>query len=263
MKKQLFLSVLAIGFAGIGANAQFVEKADIGGDDYANSVAAGQNGTHYVAGSTSASGGGGYDAYVSKLDTNGTVLWTKQYGGTGTDYGRDIIATADGNYLLVGQTRGTTSTDILAVKIAPDGTVLWANAYGTDSTDVSYRVVESAGGYLIAGQTKAASQDVLLVYVGFDGSLVWTKTFGSTGNDQAFDALYTGDNFVIAGTSDVGTIGMQDGFFFAVDTSGNEQGAFMFGGQFYDDLKAILPIDDAIILRDLQVHLGITTNRLL
>jgi len=48
------------------------------------------------------------DIWVIKTDSNGTMVWQKTFGGSGLDYGFDIIETIDNAILLVGE---TTSTD--------------------------------------------------------------------------------------------------------------------------------------------------------
>lgn len=259
MKRIFTLTTIAFGFA-LGANAQFIEKANLGGDEYANSVAAGSNGTHYVAGSTTAPGGGSYDVFVTKLDADGSLIWANQYGGSNSDQGRYITATADGNFVVVGQTR-TSSTDFFVTKITPDGDVIWSNAYGTDSTDQSFRVLESETGYLIAGQSKVSSRtDALLVYVGFDGTLRWSKSYGTTaGNEIIRDGFYTSDMgaFILAGNTTAGlthpggTADPTDGYFFAIDTTGaivnfGDDLKFAFGAYSYDDLQAVVEGEEAL-----------------
>src|SRR5262245_7898385 len=44
------------------------------------------------------------DVYIVKTDALGNIQWTKQYGGNHPDYPNSIVATEDGNYLIVGFT---------------------------------------------------------------------------------------------------------------------------------------------------------------
>lgn len=50
------------------------------------------------------------DIWVIKTDNNGNMVWQKTFGGSGLDFGFDIIETVDNAILLVGE---TTSTDFL------------------------------------------------------------------------------------------------------------------------------------------------------
>ena len=65
------------------------------------------------------------DYFVANLDSNGTILWTKSYGGSGLDMGYDIIRTDDSCFLLVCQAESTdgdvspsyNATNVWVVKI--------------------------------------------------------------------------------------------------------------------------------------------------
>ena len=43
-----------------------------------------------------------YDALLVKASYNGTLEWTKTYGGLGSERGRSIVATSDGGYVIAG-----------------------------------------------------------------------------------------------------------------------------------------------------------------
>ena len=53
-------------------------------------------------GSTVLSAAGLEDIFVTKLDVNGTVQWSQQYGSGGSDEGLDIFATGNDQFVLVG-----------------------------------------------------------------------------------------------------------------------------------------------------------------
>jgi hypothetical protein len=44
------------------------------------------------------------DAYLIKTDTYGKELWSKTFGGGGVDTGFQVQQTADGGYILIGET---------------------------------------------------------------------------------------------------------------------------------------------------------------
>ena len=80
-------------------------------DDRAFGVSADPLGYVYITGITRGSLGsanaGGTDAFVSKYDDEGTLLWTKQFGTTGTDFSRAVAADALGNVFFTGDTTGS------------------------------------------------------------------------------------------------------------------------------------------------------------
>lgn len=252
MKNFILLGIL--GIATFSSNAQsWVSKTNLGGDDYANFTVPGENGTQYIVGSTTATGGGGYDAFVSKLDTAGVALWTKQFGGSGTDYGTHMIETNDGNLLFVGRSNsGLASQDVYVVKLDTLGNKIWENTYGTDSADLGFRIVEGKDGYFAVGQTRKSPQnrlDAILIKLNYDGTLSWSKTFGSEyGNEVAFNAVSMDSGFVVAGYTGINNIGagMNDGIFFALDKDGGLQAAFEFGGNGDEDIRVIVPGDDVV-----------------
>ena len=77
-------------------------------------------------GAVDITGGYGIRPTIIKLDTLGNVIWTKFYSGTIEDWGRDIIETPDGGFLLAGDTRTYGyggSQDIYLIKTDSDGNV--------------------------------------------------------------------------------------------------------------------------------------------
>lgn len=85
-----------------------------------------------VAGATSADK---TDAFVSKLDLNGKLLWTRQFGTSENDQATGLAADASGVY-VVGFTNGalqggnTGGSDAFVRRYDPEGTVLWTRQFG-------------------------------------------------------------------------------------------------------------------------------------
>ena len=92
-----------------------------------------------------------YDIIVARLNpTNGDIIWSKRFGGNRDDVARDIVQTADGDFVLIGgtssfgtDTSGSASfTDIYLLKIDGDGTVLWSRTYGSPGQiDAGYAII--------------------------------------------------------------------------------------------------------------------------
>ena len=57
-----------------------------------------------IAGETQSFGAGGLDAYLIKTDSNGTLIWSKTFGGTDADAARTVQQTVDGGYIISGYT---------------------------------------------------------------------------------------------------------------------------------------------------------------
>jgi hypothetical protein len=65
-----------------------------------------------VSGEKTMSSFGGSDGWLVALDTNGNILWQKQYGGTQDDYLSKILALPNGNLLLAGISKSDPSSQI-------------------------------------------------------------------------------------------------------------------------------------------------------
>ena len=76
--------------------------------DHSTGVSADGLGNVYISGSTYGSLGGPnagtQDAFVSKYDSNGSLLWTQQLGASGWDYSSGVSADRQGNVWVSGFT---------------------------------------------------------------------------------------------------------------------------------------------------------------
>ncbi len=118
-----------------------------------------------AAGSTTKTSAGGYDAYVSRFDTNGTFLGVTSYGGLENDFLRELVGDANGNVYAAGYFYGTSqfggqsltaagSGDSYFAKMNSAGSVEWARqAVSVASTtgDKSRLAVTSTGDVYYAG----------------------------------------------------------------------------------------------------------------
>ncbi|RPI17286.1 MAG: T9SS C-terminal target domain-containing protein [Ignavibacteriae bacterium] len=76
------------------------------------------DGGYAVSGLTDSLGTGLYDVYLVKLDSNGTVQWSKTTGGNSAEYGWTIVQTTDGGYAVAGETLSFgESNDVYFVKL--------------------------------------------------------------------------------------------------------------------------------------------------
>ena len=102
-------------------------------------------------------GGESGDVFVSKLDSNGDVLWAKNFGGNSFDYGSAIDIDDDGNTYITGEFQnqiqfgdttleGGIFSDVFVAKLDSKGDVLWAKDFGNSGSDrVEEIVVDDEG----------------------------------------------------------------------------------------------------------------------
>ncbi len=141
------------------------------------------DGGYIITGFTSNLGAGGYDdIYLVKASSNGSLQWTKTFGGTGWEYARSIRQTNDGGYIIAGEistSPGGGLWDVYLIKTASDGTFQWSQTYGGTGDDYGRSVQQTPdGGYIIAGYTKNSFGG------SFDLYLIKTDANGNAGCNQ-------------------------------------------------------------------------------
>jgi hypothetical protein len=77
------------------------------------------DGGYAIAGDTDSFGAGGYDFYLVKTDSTGTMQWNNTYGGKDNEYATfGLIQTSDGGFAMTGDTNsfGAGGYDVYLVK---------------------------------------------------------------------------------------------------------------------------------------------------
>ena len=105
-------------------NALWTRTYGGGNDDISYSLQVTADEGYIISAKTTSFGAGGNDAYLIRTDAAGDTLWTRTYGGTGTDKGYYVQVTPDGDYIMTGETTsyGGGDYDVLLVKVGDEGT---------------------------------------------------------------------------------------------------------------------------------------------
>ncbi|KUH33811.1 hypothetical protein APY94_04625 [Thermococcus celericrescens] len=191
---------------------------------------------------------GSIDAWVLRLDENGTVKWQKTYGGSDID-GARAIALADNGDIIVAGFYGATDwryngADLWVFKLDGDGTLKWQKVYGGNGKDEAYGVaLTDNGDVIVAGYTDsfgAGGKDAWILGLnGDDGSVKWQKTYGGSGDDEAHAvAIENGDVIVVGYTESFGA-GRGDVWVFGLDGEGNVTWEKTYGGYYSDGANSI------------------------
>ena len=103
-----------------------------------------------------------------KYDSTGVLLWTKEAGSAGTDYGKSLTVHNSGNILVAGFAQGSVNGqpyvpcgnsgwDIIMLEYSSVGILLTTSMTGSNKDDVAYGVaVVNGGAVYIAGYTGGA-----------------------------------------------------------------------------------------------------------
>jgi uncharacterized delta-60 repeat protein len=177
------------------------------GGDVSYSVQQTPDGGYIAGGSSNSFGAGNGEAWILKLNPDGTVAWQKTYGETGWDYADSVQQTADGGYIVGGSSSsfGAGNYDYWVLKLDPDGTVAWQKTYGGTGGEYVYSnsIHQTLdGGYILAGETTsfgAGGSDAWVLKLNPDGTVAWQKTYGLAWDDWVFSVKQTSDGFIMAG----------------------------------------------------------------
>ncbi|WP_435356148.1 hypothetical protein [Emticicia sp. SJ17W-69] len=155
-----------------------------------------------ISGNKTSNAGGGADSWVIKLNSQGTKIWEKSFGGAGNEAINAISYTNDGYVLLGGITGSTTSgsvateSDFWLAKIDANGNSQWEKRYGgSGGESISTLAVTSENTYILGGYSTSnqsgnkttvgyGDYDYWIVKVDANGNKLADNTFGGSGYDD-------------------------------------------------------------------------------
>jgi len=216
--------------AKISSNGTLLWWKNIGGTDYDSfySVAQLDDGSFIAVGDSRSTNGditalkGYYDAIMTKFDTNGNILWTKNLGGSEGESFFSITPTIDGGFVVSGESDSTNGDltsnngyyDAFIAKFDANGNKLWWKSYGGDIDDsFSSVALLPDGGYVASGYSyssasgdipgnKGTSGDFIVAMFDSSGNKIWLKNYGGSDGDYPISIVRMNDgNFLFVGYS--------------------------------------------------------------
>ena len=219
-------------------------------------------GNLFVVGSTSGNmegtNLGSADAFLTKLDATGTILWTRQWGGDADDLAGGVAVDRDGNVYVAGTTGGSVdgqtsagSDDLFVTKWTNDGMKLWTRQWGTARLEgdiLGGMAVTGDNSLVVTGQTVGAldgnvpvgSWDVFATKLDTNGARLWTTQWGTTAWDEGDSIACAADgNIYVTGLTEGALdgnprFGQRDAFLTKLDSTGVKQWSFQWGTNGHD-----------------------------
>jgi len=140
--------------------------------------------------------------FILKYDTDGNLIWSKDYNKATYDFAYSIVV--EGNNIYVG---GQSNCESLLLKYDLDGNLEWDKTYGKSREMYSEIMhLSSCDGYIYAvGQTEDSrgDDDILLLKYDSDGNLIWDTTWEITGTQRAYGIKADSESVYIAGFGDI------------------------------------------------------------
>jgi len=167
-------------------NFDLVWQKNINASGSANTgsaMALDSSGSIYIAASTRDTGSGGVDAFVTKLNNSGSVVWSRAYGTSANQYASsiDVITKSSTEYLVVPVVSGSSTTVLV---LNQNGGIVEQNTYSDFVVNkVRKSDSETNGFFLLAGRDSATPSKAKFAkgQVQPTGNMIkWSQTY-STG----------------------------------------------------------------------------------
>ena len=174
---------------------------------------------------------GGWDACITKINSDGSYGWTKTFGSNYNDSAIGIATGQQSNVFIGGSFEGVNvdfdpgagtdykssagSNDIFLMKLNNDGSYVWTKTFGGTVKDCGYKLaIDAMGNIFLTGffqdtadfdpgagtdyKTSAGDCDIFLIKIYSNGDYAWTKTMGGPGEDKGLciAADKTGNIFI-------------------------------------------------------------------
>ena len=179
------------------------------GSDNGWAVIETEDGGFLIVGFSNSSGAGEMDIYLVRTDAAGNMLWEQTYGGPRSEYGWAMAQTADGGYVLAGQSNsfGEGQEDGYLVKVNAQGEEIWSQTFGGPEEDRLFSIDLGAnGGFILSGTTRSfgagnsGNRDSYLVKTDDSGALEWAQIFGEGLDDVGHAVRQTDDGgYIVTG----------------------------------------------------------------
>lgn len=146
----------------IDASGTIVWERTYGGSgiERANAIEKTADNGYIIVGGTNSTDGmisnnyGNSDVWAVKINDAGKLLWERTYGGSDFEDAESIKATADGGFLITGNSKSNNNhlvenqgeNDIWVLKINASGQLMWQKSIGTTGLDLGFSAYQTQTG---------------------------------------------------------------------------------------------------------------------
>lgn len=171
--------------------------------------------------------------WLQQVNANGKFSKpTKNFGGSGDDYPRDMIVDSDGNYLVIGESRSSDrdvignyrqkgqiypSRDMWLLKVDKNmDRALWSKSFGYHHDDAGFSIIQAEdGSYYLGGFSLPFSiggdvcqaygnGEFFIVKLKKNGETEWTANFGGGGGEGIHKMFERNGKLLVAGFTNSG-----------------------------------------------------------
>ncbi len=184
------------------------------------------------------SNAGSLDAFISKFDNKGNLLWSTYFGGSYIDEAEGLEVTSFNDLIIVGSTQkhslnpadfptlnayqdtfGGGSNDIFLCRFSTNGVLQWSTYFGGSGSDVQsgmHIALNSNEDVVLSGETASSNFDTLNAYQSLynggrdvflssftsNGNLTWSTYLGGSSFEHPYSLVIDkNDNIIIAGNT--------------------------------------------------------------
>ncbi|RYZ96936.1 MAG: PKD domain-containing protein, partial [Sphingobacteriaceae bacterium] len=205
------------------------------GEDVAFTAIVTQDSNYVVTGHTYSFGSGSSDFYSLKVDTSGSLLWSRVVGGSGWDLSLSVAEDVAGNLYVTGQSEsyvngGSGDLDFYIVKLSKNGAYIWGKNYGGTKREgarhlfIKDNILNVAGWGLSFGPYATSKSANYYLKLDTAGDVKFMRAYGANGGhansmNRLISPLRNG-GVAIIGSTDAAGAGGYDYYLVKTDADG-------------------------------------------
>lgn len=176
----------------------------------ARAIATDAQGFSYVVGTTAGDLGsslsdGANDLFLTKVDSEGKVMWQRSLGAAGTGEGAAVTIAANGDIVVAGTVSGAftgsddSQTDMLVARFTAGGTQSFATSIRQIGNESATAVaVGDDGSLYVAGRASTGGGDAVIVKLNATGKIQEKRTIDGGGSDTITALAIDGSGELLA-----------------------------------------------------------------